>query len=137
MTEVASALQYLHEEHRPILAHGFLSSTRVILGKGGKPFLTDFCLCTYLDKPASIADDIHDFGVLLFELIRGHALGKGEAPQQLVRKAVSLLTTGHVSELLDVRLGGRFKEAELSGAVAAAAMCMQVFNRTLFVKVFC
>jgi hypothetical protein len=125
MTQVASALQYLHEEQRPTHPHGFLTSSRVILGKGGKPFLTDFCLCRHLEKPASITDDVYNFGVLLFELIRGQPLGKGEAPEQLVKKAVSLLTAGHVAELLDARLGGRFKEAELSGAVAAAAMCMQ------------
>jgi hypothetical protein len=125
MTQVASALQYLHEEQRPIHPHGFLTSSRVILGKGGKPFLTDFCLCHHLEKPASVTDDVYAFGVLLFELIRGQPLGKGEASEQLVKKAVSLLTAGHVAELLDARLGGRFKEAELSGAVAAAAMCMQ------------
>jgi hypothetical protein len=125
MKEVALALEYLHEVHKPALPHGLVNSLRVLLAANGQAFLTDAGLSGYLTHFASTEGDVFAFGLLLFELIRGQALAANETANHLVKRAVSLLTTGHASELLDVRLGRLAREAELSGAVAAAAMCMQ------------
>lgn len=125
MKDVALALEYLHEVHKPMLPHGMVNSSRVLLNSDSQAFLADAGLCGHLTQLASIEGDVFAFGLLVFELIRGRGLSTNETANHLVKRAVSLLTTGHASELLDKRLGREGREAELSGAVAAAAMCMQ------------
>nr|BAF79982.1 receptor-like kinase [Nitella axillaris] len=149
----AEGLRYLHEETQPKIIHRDIKASNILLDADYEALVSDFGLAKLV--PAGVThvttrvkgtlgylapeyarlgqvsekSDVYSFGVLLLELISGRKPimrgPQGGSRITLVEWVAPLLEKRRLTDLLDRRLGGTFKEDELFRVVTVASLCVQ------------
>ncbi|XP_057550343.1 protein kinase STUNTED isoform X2 [Amaranthus tricolor] len=152
-TEVAEALDYLHNRDSQPVIHRDVKSSNILLSEEFEPQLADFGLATWSSSASSflvssdvagtfgylapeyfmhgkVTDklDVYSFGVVLLELLSGRKpidSGNPKGEESLVIWATSILKDEKLSQLLDPRLGSNYDHDQIERMVLAATLCIR------------
>lgn len=69
--DVANGLYYLHEHTQPTIVHGDIRAGNILLDRGMKAKIANFCMARSATNCLMPKDDVFAFGVVLLELISG------------------------------------------------------------------
>ncbi|WCJ18298.1 Protein kinase superfamily protein [Euphorbia peplus] len=138
--EIGASLRYLHEEcvEGEAIVHLSVSSTHVVFSSTWSTMLTNFISAKWIKEDDSESNtnmkqeegcslDIHDYGMLLVELITGKTVAlyaDENGAESLIQWALPLLEKGQISEVLDPRLEGG-NDARVIHMVKAALLCLK------------
>lgn len=151
VADVASGLDYLHNDADPPIVHRDVKSQNILLTSTDSAKLADFGLSKaapaeatafesietmvrgsigYLDPQYFLSgvfspkSDVYSFGVVVLELISGHQAVYNAAP--LATWAAPFMTSPSLyHDLVDKKLNGEFDANELESLVELSRMCMR------------
>ncbi|RLM74808.1 putative receptor-like protein kinase [Panicum miliaceum] len=149
-SQVAAALEYLHEGRDPAVIHGDIKASNVLLDADLDAKLCDFGVSAtassvgggrpsaravmgspgYVDPHllrsgvATKKSDVYSFGVLLLELLTGKEAVCRETGHRLTAAVGPKLSDGKVSDVLDQRLGAEYDAAEAAAVAELAMQCV-------------
>ncbi|KAE8735463.1 putative receptor-like serine/threonine-protein kinase [Hibiscus syriacus] len=146
---VARGLHYLHKCCKHRIIHRDIKASNVLLGQDYEPQITDFGLAKWLPNKWThhavipiegtfgylapeyfmhgIVDektDVFAFGVLLLEIITGRR-PVDSSKKNLLLWAKPLMESGHINELADPKLKGRYDEDQMHTSVLTACYCVR------------
>ncbi|XP_052198694.1 probable receptor-like serine/threonine-protein kinase At5g57670 [Diospyros lotus] len=146
---VARGLHYLHKCCKHRIIHRDIKASNVLLGPDYEPQISDFGLAKWLPSKWThhavipiegtfgylapeyfmhgIVDektDVFAFGVLLLEIITGRR-PVDSSRQNLLLWAKPLMESGNISELVDLRLEGRYDSDQMHRVLLAASYCVR------------
>ncbi|XP_062226289.1 salt tolerance receptor-like cytoplasmic kinase 1 [Phragmites australis] len=145
--QVATALEYLHENRQPAVIHGDIKASNVLLDANLDAKLCDFGFSAtvgggrpsarsvmgspgYIDPHllrsgvSTKKSDVYSFGVLLLELLTGREAVCRETGHRLTAAVGPRVSDGKVSDVLDQRLGGECGGAEAAVVAELAMRCV-------------
>nr|GEX51894.1 PTI1-like tyrosine-protein kinase 3 isoform X2 [Tanacetum cinerariifolium] len=146
--DAARGLKYLHEKVQPLLIHGDIRSSNVLLFEDFKAKIADLNLSEQaLDMVARFhstrapgnasaeeltelteKSDIYSFGVVLLELLTGRKPVDHTLPceqQNLVTWATPMLSADEVEQCVDPNLNGEYPLKAIAKLAAVASLCVQ------------
>ncbi|XVF68340.1 hypothetical protein PTKIN_Ptkin10aG0197300 [Pterospermum kingtungense] len=142
--DVARVVEYLHENVRPSVIHGYIRSRNVLIFEGFKAKLADFSLSNqstdmddivyfapeyYLNRKLTKKTDVFSFGVVLVELLTGR---KPFDPTPTVHPSKYTILSwidrdpGCRRDIyVDPKLKGEYPREEVALLANVAAVCLQ------------
>ncbi|XVF68334.1 hypothetical protein PTKIN_Ptkin10aG0196700 [Pterospermum kingtungense] len=143
--DVARVVEYLHENVRPSVIHGYIRSRNVLIFEGFKAKLADFSLSNqstdmdidtvyfapeyYLNRKLTKKTDVFSFGVVLVELLTGR---KPFDPTPTVHPSKYTILSwidrdpGRRRDIfVDPKLKGEYPREEVALLATVAAICLQ------------
>ncbi|XP_057514279.1 probable receptor-like serine/threonine-protein kinase At5g57670 [Actinidia eriantha] len=146
---IGRGLHYLHKCCKHRIIHRDIKASNVLLGPDYEPQISDFGLAKWLPNKWThhavipiegtfgylapeyfmhgIVDektDVFAFGVLLLEIITGRR-PVDSSKQNLLLWAKPLMESGHVSELVDPKLEGKYDFDQMQRLVLTASYCVR------------
>ncbi|XAR66680.1 Non-specific serine/threonine protein kinase [Bertholletia excelsa] len=146
---IARGLHYLHKCCKHRIIHRDIKASNVLLGPNYEPQISDFGLAKWLPNKWThhavvpiegtfgylapeyfmhgIVDektDVFAFGVLLLEIITGRR-PVDSSKQNLLLWAKPLMESGHISELVDPKLEGKYNLDQMNRLVLSASYCVR------------
>jgi serine/threonine protein kinase len=146
--QMAQALEYLHERRQPVVVHGDVKASNVLLDAAMDAKLCDFGVAHaglpatvkrgdrvmgspgYVDPQllrsgvATKKSDVYSFGVLLLELLSGKEAVCCGTGHRLTASVGPRLSEGKISDVVDQRLGERYDGEEAAVVAELALQCI-------------
>ncbi|XP_057969781.1 probable receptor-like protein kinase At1g80640 isoform X2 [Malania oleifera] len=131
---IAQAIRFLHNHPLEKIVHGDIELKTILLSEKLQAKLFDSILSSMYksnDKSRAMANDVFNFGVVLFQLLTGRAFNLSSSQtKSLIEEARDAVSRGgSLNSLVDPRLNGAYIPVEFRSILSLAILCMTPYER--------